>query len=277
MSLAQSLSPYRAMFGSRFREELQYRAAAIAGLITQVVFGFIMLMVLMAFYESSESERPMSVAQVVAYVWLGQAMLGMLPWNVDPVVVSAIRTGDVAQELLRPVDTYRLWCARVAAWRIVRTGLRLVPMLVIAMFVFPAVGLEKYAMPGPASWGAFGLFVPAIVLSVLLSVGITVLMQVIMLWTVSPEGVLRFVPAIVIFFSGSLIPLPLLPDWMWPVLKAQPFRGLTDTPFRIYGGDLVGAEAWIAMGWSAGWVVVLAVAGAWGLRKGFDRLAVAGG
>jgi hypothetical protein len=25
----------------------------------------------------------MSLPQIVAYVWLGQALLGLLPWNVD--------------------------------------------------------------------------------------------------------------------------------------------------------------------------------------------------
>ena len=132
-------------------------------------------------------------------------------------------------------------------------------------------------MPLPASFHAAWLFLPALALAALLSTAVTVMMQVVMMWTVSPDGVLRIVPPIVIVLSGNLIPLPLLPDWLQPWLAAQPFRGLADTPLRIYSGDLTGPVAWSAMAWSLGWVVVLSLAGSWMMRRGLNRLAVAGG
>lgn len=259
------------------REEVQYRAAALAGLFTQVVFGFIILMTLLAFYRSSTVPSPLGVIQTVAYVWLAQAMLGLMPWNVDPIALQAIRTGDVVQDLLRPVGLYGMWFSRALAWRVVRTALRFVPMVLLAGLVFPLVGLERYAMPAPASVIAAVLFVVAVVLSALVSTAVTLLMQVVMLWTVSPDGVLRLVPAMTIVLSGGLVPLPLFPDWVQPFMAVQPLRGLVDTPTRIYSGDLVAAEAWMALGWSAGWIVVLVLVGRWGLERGVRRLVVAGG
>ena len=41
------MNAYLALFSCKAREELQYRAAALAGLFTQIVFGFIALMVLL--------------------------------------------------------------------------------------------------------------------------------------------------------------------------------------------------------------------------------------
>jgi len=274
---SDALAPYRAVFSSRAREELQYRAAALAGLFTQVVFGFIIIMVLLAFYGSSDAASPLGAPATVAYVWLAQALLGLMPWNVDPATAQGIRTGEVVQELLRPVETYRLWYARALAWRTVRTSLRFVPMVVIAMWVFPLVGLGTYALRLPASMSALAVFGVAVALSALLSTAVTLLIQVVMLWTVSPDGVLRIVPAIAIFLSGSLVPLPLFPDWMQPFMAVQPLRGLVDTPSRIYGGDLVGSDALVALAWCVGWVVVLVVVGRWGLAKGLRKLVVAGG
>ena len=273
----QALAPYRAVFSSRAREELQYRAAALAGLFTQVVFGFILIMVLLAFYGASDVTSPLGVLDTVAYVWLGQALLGLMPWGVDPASADAIRTGDVVQELLKPVETYRLWYARALAWRTVRTSLRFVPMVVLAMVLFPLVGLGTYALPLPASMGALAVFGVAVALSALLSTAVTLLIQVVMLWTVSPDGVLRLVPAITIFLSGGLVPLPLFPDWMQPFMAVQPLRGLVDTPSRIYSGDLVGADVLAALAWGVGWVVALVMAGRWGVVKGLRRLVVAGG
>lgn len=275
--MIRALSPYFAVFGSKCREELQYRAAAVAGIVTQAMFGFLIAMVLLAFYESSDRPSPMTVSQTLAYVWLGQAFFGLLPWNVEPAIYDSIRNGSVVQELLRPVDTYRWWFARAMAWRVVRTGLRCLPMVVLTLVLFPWIGLAHYALPGPASLSSFFLFCPALGVAILLSVTLTLLIQVAMLWVVTPEGVLRLMPALVVFFSGNLIPLPLLPDWLQPLLAAQPFRGLTDTPLRIYGGHLTGKGAWSALGTGLVWVLVLNGFGFWAFHRGMRRLVIAGG
>jgi ABC-2 type transport system permease protein len=275
--IPHGLAPYAAIFDSCAREELQYRAAALAGLFTQVVFGFLFLMVLLAFYDASDVVSPLSTSETVAYVWLGQALFAMLPWTVDPRAREAIRTGDVVQELLRPVDTYSVWYARALAWRLIRTSLRFVPMITIAMVGLPLLGLDRYAMPTPSSAPALGLAVVAITLAALLSTALTLLIQVIMIWTVSPDGVLRIVPALTAFFSGGLVPLPLLPEWMQAFLAVQPLRGVLDTPSRIYSGQLEGVQAWMALGWSALWIAVIVAIGHVGIRRGMRRMAVAGG
>jgi ABC-2 type transport system permease protein len=208
---------------------------------------------------------------------MAQALLGLSPWNVDPVARESIRTGDVVNELLRPVDTYRFWFARALAWRVVRTALRFVPMIALAMVAFPLMGLAHFAMPLPVSVSASLLWVVAVVLSALVSTALTLLIQVVMVWTVSPDGVLRIVPAIAIFLSGSLVPLPLFPEWMQGFLAVQPFRGLVDTPSRIWSGDLTGAEAWTALAIGATWVILLAWVGRRSLHRGLERLVVAGG
>ncbi len=92
---SHALAPYRAIFSSSTREELHYHAAALAGLFTHVVFGFILIMVLLAFYASSEAISPLSIPETVAYPWIGQALLGLMPWNVE--------SGRVGQRPLRTV------------------------------------------------------------------------------------------------------------------------------------------------------------------------------
>ena len=64
-------------------------------------------------------ERPrgpsITLAQAITYIWLGQAFLGLLPWNVDTEIAAMMRSGNVAYERLRPVDTYFYWFARALA------------------------------------------------------------------------------------------------------------------------------------------------------------------
>jgi ABC-2 type transport system permease protein len=81
--LATLVRPYLAIFAARFSMLLQYRAAALAGIATQFWFGAIMVMALAAFYGSGRGAPSITLAQAITYIWLGQAFLGLLPWNVD--------------------------------------------------------------------------------------------------------------------------------------------------------------------------------------------------
>ena len=121
---ATIVRPYLAIFAARFSMLLQYRAAALAGIATQFWFGAIMVMALSAFYGSGRGAPPITLAQAITYIWLGQAFLGLLPWNVDTEIAAMMRSGNVAYERLRPVDTYFYWFARALAWRAAGTLLR---------------------------------------------------------------------------------------------------------------------------------------------------------
>ena len=74
--------------------------------------------------------------------------------------------------------------------------------------------------------------------------------------TLSERGVNTFVAPLATVFSGSLVPLPLLPDWMQPLMRYQPFAGLLDFPLRIYSGHLGGSAAVAAIARQAIWVLV---------------------
>ena len=127
--LGTVVRPYLAIFAARFSMLQQYRAAALAGIVTQFWFGAIMVMALAAFYGSGRGAPSITLAQAVTYIWLGQAFLGLLPWNVDTEIAAMMRSGNVAYERLRPVDTYFYWFARALAWRTAGTLLRSIPLL----------------------------------------------------------------------------------------------------------------------------------------------------
>ena len=270
------LKPYTAVVSARYRNLLQYRAAAFAGFVTQLFWGSIRLMILAAFYAAAEGPQPMNMVEVVAYVWLGQALLGMLPWNTDADFKEQVTSGAVAYDLLRPLDLYGYWYARTLAFRTATTTLRAVPMVVFAMLLLPAFGLAEWALPVPSVTGLIG-FLAAITAAALLSTAITVLAHISMLWTLSGEGVDRILPSFVTILSGMIVPLPLFPDWMQPFLSWQPFRGLCDVPYRIYSGNIPIAEATNEIAFTLVWTLVIVWFGRFLLSRGVRRLVVQGG
>lgn len=275
--MTAALRPYRAIVSARFRMLLQYRAAALAGLWTQVFFGLTLIMIYEAFYRSSTAARPMALPRLVTYVWLGQALLAMLPWNADPDVRDMVRSGAIAYELARPIDLYGLWYARAVAQRTAPTLLRAAPMAVFAVVVLPLVGAPEWRLAPPPSLAAGAGFALALGLALALASAISVLVNISLMWTISGDGIVMLLSTVVSLCSGLLIPLPLFPDGAQQVLAWLPFAGLFDQPFRIYTGDLPPGDVAMVIARQIGWTVCLIALGRWLLGRGLGRVVVQGG
>lgn len=273
---AAALRPYAAVFRARFELLLQYRAAALAGFGTQCWWGAVKVMVFAAFLRGA-AESPMTLRQTVDYIWLGQALLMMLPWSADAELARMVRSGDIGFERLRPLDTYTYWYARAVARRTATPLLRAVPMVIAAGVILPALGFARWGLSSPADPRAAGLFALSLVLVIALASAFSTILDLFVVLTLSERGVAIFTAPLATVLSGSLIPLPLLPDWMQPVLRHQPFAGLLDFPLRIYSGQLTGVAAVTSLGWQVFWVAVLVGLGRVLTRKVMMRLTIQGG
>lgn len=268
--------PYAAALRARFLLTLQYRAAAQAGFATQCWWGVMKILVMAAFYRTAP-HQPMSLAQVVSYTWLGQAFLVLLPWNADPDVVEMVRTGAVAYERLRPVDTYGWWYARGLAWMAARVLPRAVPMILVSAVVVPMVGLGAWSLRPPPDLSAGVLFVISISCAGLLSTAMVQLIGGVVVATMSHRGANTLAPAIANILSGGIVPLLLFPAWMRQGLFLQPFAGLVDIPYRIYLGQLAGQGAMAGIALQLGWTAALVLAGRAFLNRSLERLQIQGG
>lgn len=142
---------YLAFFRLRFSMGLQYRAAAVAGIVTQFFWGAMELLAFRAFYQADPGAFPMSFQATASYVWMQQAFLALFAaWMFENEIFQCIRDGSVAYELCRPVDLYGMWFARSAANRVSRAVLRCAPILLVAAFL-PA----PFGMTAPQSLPAF--------------------------------------------------------------------------------------------------------------------------
>lgn len=261
-----------AIFKIRLRQILAYRVAAAAGIGTQLFFGFVMVMIYDSFFRSTHNGMPLSLEQTITYIWLGQGLLGLLPWNGDREIQSMIRTGDFVYELVRPVNMYFYWYYRILAQRIGATILRAIPLFLIVNLVFP----YKYRMLVPASMTGFLLFVFSMLIAVLLGAVISNIITISVLFTIG-DGIDRLLPAIVTFFSGMVIPLSFFPEWSQIIFRLLPFSGLVDTPYKFYLG-IYGVSDFVQVLAIQGiWVLMLMLFGNLLLKLASRRTIVQGG
>ena len=260
---------YLSVFLARFQTQLQYREAAISGVGTQLFWGMIRMMLFDAFYRSTTAEMPMTLPEVIAYVWLGQAFLGLIGWGADPDVREQVHSGTVAYEMLRPVDIPTFWLMRTLAIRAGTLTLRATPILVVA-FLFIDISL-------PPDAGSLFAFAITLIGALCLSSAMAALLTISLLWTVSGEGISRMMPAIAYVLSGLAVPIPLFPEWLQPILNFLPFRGMIDIPFRFYLGHIPASELLQMFGHQVAWTAALILMGRALFYRGRRHLVIQGG
>lgn len=263
------MKAYLAIFKSRLTVLFQYRLAALAGFGTQIFWGLIKVMILQAFYAHSVSPQPLSLAQAITFIWLGQALLQLLPWNIDKDIEAQVKTGNVAYELVRPLDLYWLWFFRSMAIRVIPALMRSLPLILLASLFF---GLSAPVSGIAGFW--FGI---SLIFSVFLSSAMTAAVLISLFWTISGEGIQRLLPHFTMLLSGMIVPLPLFPNWMQPFLSLQPFRGIIDIPLRLYTGVIPSHEALYYIGFQFSWFFLFVLLGRWLMHKAIRHIVIQGG
>ncbi len=251
------MGKYFAFFRLRFSMGLQYRAAALSGIITQFVWGAMEVLMFRAFYRSQPQAFPMALHATCTYVWMQQAFLALfMAWMMENEIFDSIVSGNVAYELCRPVGIYHMWFARSLANRLSRALLRCLPILLVAA-ALPA----PYGMMAPDSPLALLFFFLTMFLGVGVTVAFCMLVYIACFFTVSSMGVRMVAISVVDFFSGSLIPLPFFPARVRAVLELLPFASMQNVPLRAYSGDLSGSAMYRALLLQIFWLLALVAAG----------------
>jgi len=223
------LKAYLTIAKMRFAVQLQYRAAAAAGFFTQLFFGFIKVMVFHGFYASTSVVQPISLGQAVTYAWVVQVTYRMAPWAGDEDIIDMIRNGHVAYELCRPLSLYFNWYCRLLSQKIVPVMLTGVPLYILVLLLPTGYGVRPPGSPAAgAAWAISTCF------ALLLGCTIGNIMSISTLWTLSGLGMQRIVPAMIMVFSGMVVPLVYYPDWAQGILRYLPFSSLLDIPLRFY-------------------------------------------
>jgi ABC-2 type transport system permease protein len=263
------MKAYISIVRCRMSAFVQYRSAALAGFATQLFWGFIHVMILEAFYAQTFFAQPLTIQQAITFVWLGQALLHLLPWTLDKEVIRMIRSGNIAYELVRPLDLYGVWFARAIAQRVTPTLMRCFPLLLVSWLFF---GLSS-----PVSWASGLAFLVSICFSTLLAASMTAIVSISLFWTISGEGIQRLIPHVTMVLSGMLVPLPLFPDWMQTFLSLQPFRGIIDIPNRLYTGVIPVSECIYYIGFQFAWYLFFWFFGKFLMSKATKKIVIQGG
>ena len=267
------MKAYLSFFRMRLVNGLQYRTAALAGVITQFFWGFMEIQLYRAFYADHSAAFPMQFPHLVSYIWLRQAFWALLnTWTYENELFDMILNGNVAYELCRPTSLYGMWFSRTAALRLSRAALRFWPILLVA-----ALLPEPYRMHLAATPLTFVWFLLSLALTVCVTVALTLIVYFSCFYTVSADGIRAILMPLTDFLCGGMIPLPFMPKGLARALQYSPFGAMLNAPLRIYSGDIAGHAMAETMLLQVFWLGVLCAVGYWMQKRGMKHLCVQGG
>lgn len=264
---------YYSFFRLRFIFGLQYRAAALGGIVTQFFWGALSILMFRTFYITDPKAFPMELSSLTTYIWLQQAFLSLyMVWAMENEIFYDIQSGNIAYEICRPISIYSMWFARSLANRISRAVLRCMPIL-----IFAAVLPYPYGIGLPVNGAAAIWFVISMLLSLFVVVAFCMLIYLSAFYTISSQGIRIVAATLSEFLSGGVIPLPFLPDGIRQVVELLPFASMENVPLRVYSGNLAGSEMYYAVGLQAFWLIALVCIGNLLCTKAMKRIVVQGG
>ncbi|MGN9808790.1 ABC transporter permease [Micromonospora sp. BQ11] len=261
---------FRAITGSGFRRHATYRQASLAGVVTNVVFGFLRCYVLLAAVGTVGTVAGYDRGQLATFVWVSQGLLAViLLWGWTE-LADRIRTGDVASDLLRPVHPVTSHLAADLGRAGHAALVRFVPPVLVGPLFF-----EVYL---PHRWSTAPLFVVSVVVAVVLCFGCRFLVNATAYWLQDARGpqVLWTVCSGVL--AGLYFPLRFLPEWLQVALwLGTPFPSLLQTPLDVLvERDPVGVQAGL-VAVQVAWAVLILVACRLVQRRAERHLVVQGG
>jgi len=263
-------APYRELAWAGLRSRAAYRLALVAGMTTNSVFGLLRASLLLyAVGAAGGTVAGYGRDDMAAYVWLGQALLGVIALFPSPVLAGRVRTGDIAVDLIRPVDLQGAYLAEDVGRALYAVLPRALPTLAVGWLV------TRFPLPGDPT--AYLLGAVSLMLAVVLSFACRMALELLSFWFVEIRGFTTLYLVLSGFFAGLFVPLAMLPDWLQAIVHATPFPSMFQSVISVLSGHVAGMQAVRLVVVQAAWVVATIALGRVMLAAGRRKLVVQGG
>lgn len=263
------LGIYRAQFRTTVATHLQYRVESLIWLFGGIVEPTVYLVVWSTVAESSGG-------RLGTYTTGGFAAYFAIMMLVEHLTFSwimyeyefRVRMGRLSFVLLRPVHPIHADIADNVSYKVM-TLVFLLPVAAGLMIVFDA----DFA---PPLWAVIA-FLPALALAFVLRFLMEWTLAMAAFWTTRVSALDQTYGVAVLFFSGQIAPLSLLPGPLADIAAVMPFRWFVSFPVELLLGRLTPAEALAGYLAQGAWIAVayLLIRRVW--RAGVKRYTAVGG
>jgi ABC-2 type transport system permease protein len=242
---------YRQQFATSLAVMVQYRGSLLIWLISHLLEPLVYLVVWSAVSRAQGgSVGGFGEAEFAAYFILlmlvNHVTYTWVMWEYE----YRVRHGSLSFALLRPVHPIHADLADNLSSKIITLPLILLAAAVLALMFRPVLH--------PAPWAA-AAFAPAVLLAFAVRFLLEWTLALAAFWTTRVGAINRVYFVALLFLSGQMAPLALLPAPIRLLASILPFRWMTSFPVELLMGRLAWREALTGLGIQAAWILVCLV------------------
>jgi ABC-2 type transport system permease protein len=226
------------LLNTTFQEAMEYRVEGVIWFLYDVLPPIVMVFLWLAAYREQSVVAGYTLPEMLFY-YLGTMVLRTLvtvhsEWE----IAWEVRQGTLSNYLVKPLNPWVYWLADQLAWKAVRL-LFLTPVVagtvlwLLGELAPPRLGVE-HAVALPL----------ALVLAFLLCYGIKLALGMTAFWITDIGGVMGLYEVLAYLFSGTILPLDLLPPVLQQIAALLPLQYIYYFPLSVALGRVSSVDLW---------------------------------
>lgn len=246
-ALGATLRKWRAVFAIYFQDGLAYRASGLIWVMTDLVTAVTMPLV----WAAASKTRPIAgfsssdfVLYYLSLLMLGSFVTSHMMWD----IATEIKEGQFSSNLVRPISYHQFTFLRNLAWRIMRSAI-FAPIFVGLLFLYRSYLADAQIFLGWQFW-------LSVLLGHLVSFNFIMMMAMLALFVTEVYSIFELYYVPMLFLSGQLFPVAVLPDWARTMAMFFPFYFTTGAPTEILIGRTTGDATTRVLLIQLVWVIV---------------------
>lgn len=245
--MVSTLRKWAAVFTIFFQDGIAYRASGIIWILTDLVTAVTMPLV-WAHANKGGSIAGFSTSDFVLYYLCLLLLQSFITSHIMWELAMEIKEGNFTTALLRPISFFQYTFFRNLSWRIIRMSL-FAPMFAVLLFLYRDLLGGAHVYLGPEFW-------ISLVLGHLVSFTFVIMMAMLALFVQEAQAIFELYYVPMLFLSGQLFPIAVMPQWVRALVPFFPFYFTTGAPTEILIGRVSGSTAWHNIGIQLIWIAV---------------------
>ncbi|HEX3022391.1 MAG TPA: ABC-2 family transporter protein [Lachnospiraceae bacterium] len=273
-SLRKNYRKYKPFMMSSIQQALAYRGSVYLWIFSKILSLFVTYYLWKAIYRNDLSTviNGFSFPEMVIYIVISYITVNIISGNAARNIAYDVVEGSIAINLIKPIS-YRT--------KLLFTS--------FGMIIF------RFFVPGIFLWGGvlffeyheYGIYPPSIQLTLLYLLSLVFSFLIMFLfdfcygmlafYTTYVWGMNMSKAALLLFLSGSMIPLSFFPPMAQRIFEFLPFSSMNYVPVMIYLGKISGQALMKAFLVQVVWIAILYILSNYFWKKATKRLTVVGG
>ncbi len=245
-----------------------YRAWFWAEFVLQIMAMVVLYFFWQAVYANGGALGGLTFQQTINYVVLAQLLMPLIDNNLIFNFGWMIREGQVAIDLLRPMDLQARFYVDSAGSLALNLLIK-TPLLIIAVIFFQ-VQLPRDVL----TWL---VFLVSLILGHAIMFFFDWIFACLAFYSTETWGLSVVRVAVVTFFSGAIVPLPMMPPWLQAIANVLPFAQSIYVPVSFLSGVTpisAAPQAWLIQ---LAWLIGLGAISRVVFRRSLRQVTVQGG